>query len=94
MKERDKLYKEATSDNKPEKWLKYRNSRNEIVKIIKNEKNNYEMDKMSTNTNDPKAQWNMAKNILKWSKVKVPNKLLINNEVTNDNDEIKQTMNE
>ena len=94
MKNRDKLHKDARKNNNPERWILYRQHRNEIVKTIKDEKKKYEMDKLSTCTNDPKAQWNMAKTIMKWNKIKAPNKLIINNKITTDNNKIKQAMNE
>ena len=65
IKNRDLAYKQLKINKNGENWLSYTNNRNEVVKVLRNEKQSYYENKIDNLKDNPKLMWRMLQKLIK-----------------------------
>lgn len=94
MKKRDTLYRRAVYEKTKENWNEFKRVRNQIVKQIKIEKDNYFHRMIDQNKGNPKELWKNLKVLLPGKNNGVPNEILFGQEGCTDEVLISKRFNE
>ena len=76
MKLRDTAKKKAQETNNDEDWKRYKHMRNNVTNILKNEKTNYQKQKIIDCCDDTGSVWKNVKTFLGWSSGGSPTQLI------------------
>ena len=93
IKERDQAQKKAAISNDPDDWKKYKQLRNKITNVCRNEKKKWRENKLSEFGNDTSAIWKNVKNWLGWSSGGPPTKLMNNGNIFSKPKDLAKIMN-
>ena len=89
-----KVSKVATVTKNPEDWSNFKRLRNDLNKIQKVEKQNYQRRKMDECVQDSSTTWKNAKSFLGWNSGGPPTKLVQNGKLFTKRNELCKVMNE
>ena len=93
IKERDSAQKIAASTDKVEDWRNYKNIRNTVTARLRQDKRQWESERLSNTENDPKNLWKNMKGWLNWKSSGPPSQLFFNGEMVNSPAGLANTMN-
>ena len=95
MRARDRAHKIALSSGFPEAWDSYKLLRNQVTKMDRKARTNYSSSHLQKNANNPKAFWNLLRNVLPGrDKGRYIQNLVEDGKDLNDQEAIEESLNQ
>lgn len=93
IKDRDTQYKRAIITGEDSEWTDFKNKRNEVVKLIREQKQKYYAEKIEDKKHDPTELWKTLKTLVKGNVKNKKTGIMFNNEICEKDKEIAEKFN-